>query len=57
MEFFVYILMMAAMIIPLWKLCDNKSISPAWALIAFIPFGAIALLWYLAFADDTTPLV
>jgi heme/copper-type cytochrome/quinol oxidase subunit 4 len=52
MEILIYIIMMVLTIVPLWKLCEQKKISPAWSLITIIPFGGLGLLWYLAFAQS-----
>ncbi|RBI87221.1 hypothetical protein DRV85_02710 [Rhodosalinus halophilus] len=39
-------------VIPFWKLLPRFGI-PSWvALAALIPFGALVLLWVMAFKDD-----
>ncbi|HMB46819.1 MAG TPA: hypothetical protein VKN63_00940 [Afifellaceae bacterium] len=35
--------------VPLWKLYSRSGFSGLWSLFAFIPFGAIVLLWVIAF--------
>ncbi|MDZ7709363.1 MAG: hypothetical protein U5K36_13960 [Roseovarius sp.] len=48
----IFMLVIAALvIIPFWKLLPKFNI-PSWvALVAIIPFGAIVLLWVMAFRD------
>jgi len=48
----IFMLIIAALvIIPFWKLLPQFGI-PSWvSLVAIIPFGAIVLLWVMAFRD------
>jgi hypothetical protein len=48
----IFMLIIAALvIIPFWKLLPQFGI-PNWvSLVAIIPFGAIVLLWVMAFRD------
>jgi hypothetical protein len=52
MEILISVVLMILIIIPLWQLCKWKKISPIWSLITLVPFGGLALLWYLAFAQS-----
>ena len=45
----VFILLAALLlVIPLWMILPRAGIAPAWSLVAFIPLGALVLLWVLA---------
>jgi hypothetical protein len=50
---FLWFLIVAALVIvPFWRLLPRFGI-PSWvALAAIIPFGAIVLLWVIAFRDE-----
>jgi hypothetical protein len=50
---FLWFLIIAALVIvPFWRLLPRFGI-PNWvALAAIIPFGAIVLLWVMAFRDE-----
>jgi hypothetical protein len=46
------VIMGVLVVIPFWKLLPRFGI-PSWvALAALIPFGALVLLWVMAFKDD-----
>jgi hypothetical protein len=48
---FLFGLVMAALVIyPLWRICGKAGFSPWLCLLIFIPFGALILLYVLAFA-------
>jgi hypothetical protein len=47
-----FLIVAALVIVPLWRLLPKFGI-PSWvALFAIIPFGAIVLLWIMAFRDQ-----
>jgi hypothetical protein len=47
-----YLVFSALVIVPLWRLLPKFGI-PNWvALAALIPFGALVLLWVMAFKDQ-----
>jgi len=43
------ILLSAAFVIPFWKLLPQYGIASPWALVAFVPIGALVLLYIMAF--------
>ena len=46
-----YLLLTALVVIPFWRLLPRVGV-PSWvALLALIPFGALVLLWIVAFKD------
>ncbi len=38
-----------AMVIPFWRILPRAGVPAAVSLVALIPFGALILLWILAF--------
>lgn len=36
---------------PFWRMLPRVGLSPYWALGAFVPLGAVVLLYVLAFRD------
>jgi len=49
---FIILIGLAAVIIPMWFICKKAGFSPWLAFITLIfPFGGVALLYVLAFAD------
>ncbi len=42
--------MIAVIVFPLWRICGRAGFSPWLCLLVFVPFGAIILLYVLAFA-------
>jgi hypothetical protein len=40
----------AIMIVPLWQICKKAGFSPWLSLLVLVPFGALILLYVLAFA-------
>jgi hypothetical protein len=49
---FWFLIVAALVIVPFWRLLPKFGI-PSWvALAAVIPFGAIVLLWVMAFRDQ-----
>lgn len=49
---FWFLIFAALVIVPFWRLLPKFGI-PSWvALAAVIPFGAIVLLWVMAFRDQ-----
>jgi len=45
----ILLIVLAAMIIPFWKILPRAGIPAPLALVSIIPFGALVLLWVLAF--------
>lgn len=41
----------AIMIVPLWQICKKAGFSPWLSLLVLVPFGALILLYVLAFAQ------
>ena len=49
---FWMVLFAALLIIPFWRILPRSGI-PSWvAIFAFIPLGALVLLWVVAFKDE-----
>lgn len=48
MGFLVWLVVTAALVVPLVKLLPHFGIKPYWAVAAAIPLGAIVLLWVMA---------
>jgi hypothetical protein len=50
--YFVFILViLTAVIIPSWFICKKAGFSPWLSLLWIVPFGALVLLYVLAFAE------
>lgn len=45
------VLVMAAFVVPFWKLLPSYGIASPWALVAIVPIGALVLLYVMAFAS------
>lgn len=45
----IVLLVLLAIVIPFWKLLPRAGIPAPVALFSLIPFGALILLWVLAF--------
>jgi hypothetical protein len=41
----------AIVLIPLWQICKKAGFTPWLALLVFVPFGGLILLYVLAFAQ------
>jgi len=48
MEFLWWLIITALSIIPMLKLLPHFGIAKQWAAACIIPFGALALLWWMA---------
>ncbi|WP_209425847.1 hypothetical protein [Pararhodobacter sp. SW119] len=48
MEFLVFIVMAALVILPLFRLLPAFGINPYWALVAVFPLAIVVLLWVMA---------
>lgn len=48
MEFLWWIIVTAVSIIPMLKLLPHFGIDKIWAAVCIVPFGALALLWWMA---------
>ncbi len=45
----IFILLGAILVvIPFWMILPRAGLSSFWALLSFVPFGAVVLLWVLA---------
>ena len=43
---------LAVIVIPLWRVCDRAGFNPALALLAFVPFAGVVIVGaVLAFGD------
>ncbi|MBP7242050.1 hypothetical protein [Amaricoccus sp.] len=51
MEFIVYLIGMALVLVPMWKLTGRSGINPAWSLVCLLPAGIVVMLWVLAYRD------
>lgn len=51
---FGFIILGVLTVVPFWKLLPKYGFPAPAALIALIPFGAIVLLWVMAFNDKLT---
>jgi hypothetical protein len=55
MEWLVFLIVAAATIVPMWRLCERDGLNPIWSLVCIIPLGPVVplglliLLWVLAF--------
>ncbi len=49
MEWLVFLIVAAATIVPMWRLCERDGLNPIWSLVCVVPLGLIVLLWVLAF--------
>jgi hypothetical protein len=49
MEWLFGLVLAAATIVPMWRLCDRDGIAPLWSLVSLFPPGLLVLLWVLAF--------
>ena len=47
-----YLAFAALVIIPFWKILPRHGVQPWFSVLAFIPVGAIILLWIVAFKED-----
>jgi hypothetical protein len=45
------LVILAAVIVPLWFICKKAGFSPWLSLLIIIPFGGLVLLYVLAFAE------
>jgi len=45
----IVLIILGAIIIPFWKILPRAGIPAPVALVSIIPFGALVLLWVLAF--------
>ena len=52
MEFLLFLVMAALIVIPMFKLLPTYDINPLWALVCVIPLGLIVLLWIMASRSD-----
>ena len=44
-----FLIYAAVIVPPLWMILPRAGLNPYWSLVALIPLGLPALLWYLAF--------
>ena len=49
MAFIGFLIAAALFVVPFWKLLPRAGIPAPVALVAAIPFGAVVLLWVMAF--------
>lgn len=45
----IVLIVFLAMVIPFWRILPRAGIPAAMSLVSLIPFGALVLLWVLAF--------
>ncbi|QIG46306.1 hypothetical protein G5V57_00140 [Nordella sp. HKS 07] len=45
----IVLVVLLAIVIPFWKILPRAGIPAPVALVALVPFGALILLWILAF--------
>jgi glycopeptide antibiotics resistance protein len=50
----IFVVMMIVIIIPFWFICKKAGFSSWLALLNFVPFGTLILLYVLAFAEWKT---
>ncbi|MEO0668600.1 MAG: hypothetical protein AAFZ99_11875 [Pseudomonadota bacterium] len=48
MDMLIYLLIVVATVVPMFKLLPHFGINQYWAFVCIIPIGTIALLWFMA---------
>ncbi len=48
-QMLVFLVAAVLTVIPFWRILPRAGVAAPWALAAVIPFGALVLLWVLAF--------
>jgi hypothetical protein len=48
MEFIIWLIMSALIVVPMLKLLPHFGIQKTWALLGIIPLGALVLIWWMA---------
>ncbi|MEM7632855.1 MAG: hypothetical protein AAF227_12735 [Pseudomonadota bacterium] len=48
MEFFIWIIITVATIVPMVKLLPHFGINQYWAAVCIVPIGTVGLIWWMA---------
>lgn len=51
MELIAYLVGMALILFPMWKLTERSGLNPAWSLVCLLPAGIVVMLWVLALRE------
>jgi hypothetical protein len=46
---FMYVVLVAVTIVPLWRILRRVGLSPWWSLFSLVPLGTIPVLWIIAY--------
>jgi hypothetical protein len=46
---FFYFVLVAATMVPSWRILRRIGLSPWWSLCSFVPIGTIVMLWIIAY--------
>ena len=46
---FFYVVLVAATMVPSWRILQRIGLSPWWSLFSVVPFGTIVILWIIAY--------
>ncbi len=52
MEFLIFLIFAALVVVPLYQLLPHFNINPLWSVVAIVPIGLIILLWVMASRRD-----
>jgi hypothetical protein len=51
MELIVYLIGMALILVPMWRITERAGMNPAWSLVCLLPAGIVVMLWLIAFRE------